>query len=143
MSWTRYLCHDFFTAQELNRMEDRVRRMRSSSARSDTNLRNRIDELEDDLGRLSLLTHALAEACVRKGIFNREEISSIADELDLLDGRADGRLDPEALHGPNEQRSTSSRSPHDHLHELEKREQQTPGQFLSDLEDQAGDQGNA
>ncbi len=143
MSWTRYLCHDFFTAQELNRMEDRVRQMRSSSARSDTNLRNRIDELEDDIGRLSLLTHALAEACVRKGVFNREEIAAVADELDLLDGRADGRLDPEALRGPGEQRSASSRSPQDHLHELEKREQQTPGQFLSDLEDRADDQGNA
>jgi hypothetical protein len=119
-------------------MEDRVRQMNSRSSRSDANLRDRIDELEDDIGRLSLMMHALAEACVRKGVFSREEIASIADELDLLDGQADGKLDPAALRGPGEQRSTSPRSPQDHLHELEKREQQTPGQFLSDLEDQAG-----
>jgi hypothetical protein len=135
MSWTRYLCQDYFTVKELDRIDANVRRMRMSSARSDAGLRDRIAELEDDLGRLTLLTHALAEACVRKGIFTREEIAAIADELDLLDGRADGQLDPAALRGPDEQRSPSRQSPEDHLHELEKREQQTPGQFLSELED--------
>jgi hypothetical protein len=139
VSWTRYLLHDYFTAEEFNRMDRRVRQMRSSQARSSADLRDRIADLEDDLGRLTLLTYALAEACVRKGVFTREEIASFADELDLVDGRADGKLDPSALHGPGEQRPTRPRSPESHLHDLERREHKTPGQFLSELEEQTGD----
>jgi hypothetical protein len=136
MSWTRYFLHDYFTAKELDRIDHNLRRLRSSRARSDSELRDRIDELEDDLARLTLLVHAMAETCVRKGLLSRKEISRMADELDLLDGCADGKLDPGALPGARRRERTGPVSPEEHLRNLEKREPRSPGEFLSDLEDQ-------
>ncbi len=50
-----------------------------------------------------LLIHTLAEACIAKGVFTREEIAQAAAEIDLLDGTADGKLDP-AVVRPQEKR---------------------------------------
>ena len=77
MSWTRYLLHDFFTAHELNRVEHRFRRSRSASASSGAAVRDRMDDLEDDLGRATLIVHALAEVCVRKGLLTREFLADL------------------------------------------------------------------
>jgi hypothetical protein len=131
MGWTRYLLHDYYTAKELDRIDDHMRRIRSSSTRSAGDARERIEELEDDLGRLTLLVHAMAEACVRKGVLSRDEIMAVADEIDLLDGTADGKL---AVRDPDQQRETGPQRPEEHLRQLEKREHQTPGEFLSNLE---------
>ncbi len=135
MGWTRYLLHDYYTAKELDRIDERMRRIRSSNARSAGDARERIEELEDDLGRLSLLVHALAEACVRQGVLSREQITSIADEIDLLDGCADGKLAPSSLRDPDERRPTRPQRPEEHLRQLEKGDHQSPGEFLSNLED--------
>ena len=110
-----------------------------TSSRASADLRQRVDELEDDLGRATLIVHALAEACVRKGLLGREEIAAIVDEVDLLDGKADGKLDPAALRSPDEQRAKRPPSAERHLHDLESQETQSPGEFLSDLERQAGE----
>jgi hypothetical protein len=134
MSWTRYLFHDYFTAREFNRLDERLRHRRMSEARSGAEQRRRIDELEDDLGRLTLLVHALAEACVRKGMLTRPEIAALVDELDLLDGRADGKLDLPAPGEPGEARPQRPATPEGYLHELEKGDAQTPDEFLADLQ---------
>jgi hypothetical protein len=135
MGWTRYLLHDYYTAKELDRIDERMRSMRSSSARSAGDARERVEELEDDLGRLTLLVHALAEACVRKGVLSRDEIAAVADDIDLLDGCADGKLAPSSLRDPDSRRESRPQSPEEHLRQLEKRDPQSPGEFLSNLED--------
>jgi hypothetical protein len=137
MSWTRYLFHDFFTASELNRMDARFRRLRQArtvDVQSRGNMLDRIDELEDDLGRLTLFAQTLAEACVRNGLLTREQISTIAQELDLADGKQDGKLDPSVMRPKEQQRPERPQSTAEYLHDLEKRRRQSPGEFLSDLE---------
>ena len=57
----------------------------------------RMNQLEDDLARTHLLIYALVEACVAKGVLTREQISQACTRLDLLDGVADGKLDPAVL----------------------------------------------
>ena len=133
MSWTRYLLHDFWTAAELNRMDHRASQMRRIASASRADLRQRIDELEDDLGRVALLTHALAEACVQSGVLRREQISAMAEKLDLADGVADGRLDLSGNRAPDEQPQRPL-SPNEHLRQLEKRGLKDPKEFLGDLE---------
>jgi hypothetical protein len=127
--------HDYYTAKELDRIDDHLRRIRSSTARSAGAVHDRTEELEDDLGRLTLLVHALAEACVRKGVLSREEISAMASEIDLLDGCADGKLAPSTFRDPDQQREKRPPSPEEHLRRLERRDHQGPGEFLSNLED--------
>ena len=138
MSWTRYMFHDFYTAKEFNRMDDRLRRMRMQSGASRANLLDRVDELEDDLCRMSLILHAVVEASVNKGVLTREEISDMVEQIDLLDGQADGKLDPAALDPSREARAARQLSTEEHLNRLEK-EAQTPGEFLSNLEDEHSD----
>ncbi len=126
MSWTRYLFHDFFTASELNRIDDRIRSQRQreqSNRRIESSVRehqaSRIAELEDELARLSLLTHALAEACLKNGAFQREDLEAIIEQIDASDGVVDGKLGGQSAN-PN---ATN-----------ENAESQTPIEFLSDLE---------
>ena len=139
MSWTRYLLHDFFTAHELNRIDERFRRSRTASASTRAGMYDRIDELEDDLGRATLIVHALAEACVRKGLLTREEIAAMVNEVDLRDGKSDGKLDSTALRPPRAEHARRPMSPEQHLHELEKQDESSPGDFLADLERDADD----
>ena len=56
-----------------------------------------MEQLEDDLARAVLLIHTLAEACILKDVFSREEIARAASEIDLFDGTADGELDPAVI----------------------------------------------
>lgn len=120
MSWTRYLFHDFLTAREFNRMDEAAERRRRIGSAERTDIRRQCDDLEDDLGRMALLVHALTEACIRKGTVTREEIAAVAAEVDLLDGVQDGRLDPGALRGEDEPPKRSGR-PEDFLRDLESR----------------------
>ncbi|NQU22038.1 MAG: hypothetical protein HQ567_12200 [Candidatus Nealsonbacteria bacterium] len=122
MGWTRYLMHDFFTAREFDRLDDAAERRRQTASSARGDLRCRVDDLEDDLARMALLVHSLAEACVRNGALTREEISAVMTEVDLADGVADGKLDPATQRPPAEPSKRSGR----------------PEDFLKDLESQDG-----
>jgi hypothetical protein len=74
--------------------EQYLARVRQSNAPPRATTLDRATQLEDDLARAVLIIHTLVEACVRKGVFTREEIARVAAEVDLWDGIADGRLDP-------------------------------------------------
>ncbi len=94
MSWIRYFRHDFFTAQEFNLLDERMRRQ--LRRRQDEN-RRRAEENADlrvDVERLALLTRSLAELCLEKGVLTKDELKTRMFELDLADGEQDGRLDP-------------------------------------------------
>ena len=53
----------------------------------------RITQLEDDLGRVALLTRALMDAILKKGILSQVEIAEMMTKADLSDGNRDGKLD--------------------------------------------------
>jgi hypothetical protein len=56
-------------------------------------LEDRVIQLEEDLGRVALLTEALMEAILKKGVLSQIEIAQMMTEVDLSDGERDGKLD--------------------------------------------------
>jgi len=102
MSWTTNAIRKTLTGKQCETFEDCLRRMRDGSGNIDLGIADRVAQLEDDLARAVLLIHTLAEACIRKGVLTRDEIAEAARKVDLLDGTADGRLDPSAVR-PKEQ----------------------------------------
>jgi hypothetical protein len=89
--------HDYFTAQALEKI-DRMRgmNMRRDRARRRTvaALGDRVAELEDDVGRMSLLVCMLMRLGFEKNAFTPAEVQAQLEALDALDGEADGKLDP-------------------------------------------------
>jgi len=53
----------------------------------------RIAQLEDDLGRVALLTRALMDAILKKGVLSQVEIAEMMTKADMSDGTRDGKLD--------------------------------------------------
>lgn len=56
-------------------------------------LETRVKQLEDDLGRVALLTRALMDAILKKGVLSQIEIAEMMTKADLADGTRDGKLD--------------------------------------------------
>ena len=62
------------------------------------NLADRVKQLEADLGRVALLTQALMDAILKKGVLSQIEIAEMMTQVDMSDGVRDGRLDLRSLH---------------------------------------------
>jgi hypothetical protein len=60
-------------------------------------LESRVKQLEEDLGRVALLTRALMDACLSKGVLSQVELAQTMRKLDASDGTEDGRLDLRSL----------------------------------------------
>jgi hypothetical protein len=60
-------------------------------------LETRVAQLEDDLGRVALLTRALMDAILKKGVLSQLEIAEMMTKADLSDGERDGKLDLRSL----------------------------------------------
>jgi len=60
-------------------------------------LEARVAQLEDDLGRVALLTRALMDAVLKKGLLSQVEIAEMMTKADLSDGERDGKLDLSSL----------------------------------------------
>jgi hypothetical protein len=60
-------------------------------------LETRVTQLEDDLGRVALLTRALMDAILRKGILTQVELAEMMTKADMSDGTRDGKLDLSTL----------------------------------------------
>ncbi|HYW79607.1 MAG TPA: hypothetical protein VE890_08520 [Thermoguttaceae bacterium] len=105
MSWTLNAIKKHITGEQCETFEECVSRLRHRDADAHTseNTAARVEQLEGDLARAVLLIHALTEACLERGVFTREEIAQAAAEIDLLDGVADGKLDPATVR-PKEKR---------------------------------------
>lgn len=93
MTWSRYFTHDFWTAREFDRVDAEIRRRGRADRRTRMELRERVKELEDDLGHVALLTRALVDACLAKGLLTHDEVAALVMKLDAADGTVDGRLD--------------------------------------------------
>lgn len=52
--------------------------------------------LKDALDRQALIIRSLLTMCERKGIFKEEELREIMNEIDLSDGKLDGKFTPQA-----------------------------------------------
>lgn len=56
-------------------------------------LEARVQQVEDDLGRVALIARALMDACLKKGLLTQIEIAEMMRKADASDGSEDGRLD--------------------------------------------------
>ena len=117
--WTMYTISRYFADRHRELIDQRVRRYRKEARDRRVQVGDRLDQLEDDLGRAVLLIQSLAEACLQKGVFTREELARLAEQIDLADGVADGKLDPAVLRPPEQEASQEGLSPEDYLKRLE------------------------
>ena len=128
--------YDWAARRKIDSLEARLARVIARDSRSRSGMVNDVVELEEDLGRAVLLLQALLQAIIRKGLLTREEIMSVAAELDLRDGEADGQLDPRTVRPPGEREPERPGSPEAHLARLERSGgPHNPGEFLRGLED--------
>jgi len=56
-------------------------------------LETRVSNLEDDLGRVALLTQAIIDAVLKKGLITQVELAAMMAKQDMSDGERDGKLD--------------------------------------------------
>lgn len=56
-------------------------------------LETRVANLEDDLGRVALLTRALIDAVLKKGVITQVDLAQMMAKEDMADGERDGKLD--------------------------------------------------
>jgi len=100
MSLFDFLFPEQAAASHLRRMadrqalDDRRNRIRDRGAE---NLERRIEDLEHDIGVLSLALAAILETANENGVISRDEIRNKISELDVLDGFRDGKLDVSVL----------------------------------------------
>lgn len=117
--WTMYAISKYFGDRHRESIDARIKRMRARSADARADLVDRVATLEGDLGRVLLLLSALSETCISKGILTQDELAAMAEQVDLDDGIADGKLDPATVR-PEENESPSAVTPEEHLRRLEK-----------------------
>ena len=60
-------------------------------------LETRVAQLEDDLGRVALLTKALMDAVLKKGVISQVDLAEMMAKADMADGTRDGKLDMSSL----------------------------------------------
>ena len=94
----------YFRRKEAERLDammarNRKRRLRRAGrvGRDESRIGEELDETESDLGRALLLTVSLHNVLKEKGLLVPADLAEAARDVDLLDGLADGRLDPSAV----------------------------------------------
>jgi len=97
MGFERYLLHDWFTAGEFNELERRLASSQKLARERQASARSRIEALENDLGRIALVTRSLADLCLAKGLLTKEELVRQLLEADLADGVRDQRLSADVV----------------------------------------------
>lgn len=113
---------ELLVERRVNEKEFRDLRRRVETHESHGSVRelsDRLELLEDDFRRLTLIAVALCEACVRQGAVSREQLQAVFASVDQLDGKLDGRLDPRTL-WPVAQ-PPQPQTPHEFLRNLEER----------------------
>lgn len=67
----------------------------ASNAESAANAARRTSEkMEDLVARQALVIHTLVAMCEQKGVFTRAELLALMEQIDMLDGKRDGKLAP-------------------------------------------------
>lgn len=117
----------YFMKQEDRRINEQVRRHRRRMSRKgrrigagQRGLEARLDEAEADLGRTLLLAMTVDRILVEKGVLTSDEIASVANQLDLVDGVADGQLDPATVRPEGAARTEDPDGPEEFLRRLER-----------------------
>ncbi len=100
------------TTRDLKILEKRFEEKIRTSLKNHGSMNKRIEELEEQLARMTLLGRTLSDVVVRKGIVALDELVAIMDEIDLDDGVADGQVTPKRKRSkPMNQTKTKRKRP--------------------------------
>lgn len=84
MGWLRQLKESYWQPSQVDQLDSKLEPLRlSDTSVAQQSPIERFVEMERDLGRMTLVTQALVEACVRKGLLTHDEIAGIVSEVDL------------------------------------------------------------
>ena len=82
------------TTRDLKILEKRLAEKSRSARKRRVNINKRIDELEEELARMTLLCRTLSDVIVEKGMIDLPELFERMNQIDLEDGVADGQVTP-------------------------------------------------
>tara|TARA_Y100000588_G_scaffold319111_1_gene348986 strand:+ start:516 stop:1040 length:525 start_codon:yes stop_codon:yes gene_type:complete len=92
-----FLSNDEYHLRELVEFQRlQMRRNRNQERRNSRSIKSvdkKIEQLEHDLGFVSLLLASVMELLNEKGVVKRTDVREILDDLDLVDGVKDGKID--------------------------------------------------
>lgn len=106
MGWARMLFLGNVGQQmDIEEQRTRMDTLAQRNAREREVAQRQVGFLQDEVGRLKLLTVALSRTLVAKGVISNEDLNAMIHEVDGLDGQRDGTLsdplptsaDPEGL----------------------------------------------
>ncbi|MGI8981210.1 MAG: hypothetical protein ACR2FY_18440 [Pirellulaceae bacterium] len=117
--WMFYLAPEAWERYKLLDMHDDLKQTQREASHARARATDTVETLQENLSRALLLVHSLTETLVRKGLVTRKEITAVADQLDMLDGRADGKLAPGTVAGTVKEPERPL-SPQEFLGKLEK-----------------------
>lgn len=97
MNLYEFFFPQFATIQHLkairqSQQENPQRLQAMAQAATDQALKKRLDDLESDMGLMVLVLTSLLSMLSEKGTLSREDFETELKSLDLIDGKADGRL---------------------------------------------------
>lgn len=61
----------------------------------------RLEYVEDDIGTVALVCESLIRLGERKGLFTRQELFDVMNEVDMEDGKKDGKFKARRMPKPN------------------------------------------
>ena len=99
---------NYFLRDLQERHERLVERQRTGSmdaTRGRASLGDELDYIQEILAHNLLVMHGLINALVDKGLVTREDVLNAANELDLADGKQDGKIDLESTIPPEKRRN--------------------------------------
>jgi hypothetical protein len=126
-NWALFAMGKYFSARQGELLDDKLKRFRSSTLDTRIQLVDRVNQLEDDLSRTLLLLQALTETCIAKGVLTREELAAMAEQVDLSDGVADGKLDLQTIRPPVVDGPVIETTTEEYLQKLEDEGEETLG----------------
>ncbi|MBL8735824.1 MAG: hypothetical protein JNL12_05295 [Planctomycetes bacterium] len=78
--------------EALHALSDRAELLHRSAERAKKEQSERLRQLEDEVGRLLLVNHALVQELTRLGVIDAAALESAMKTLDLADGVEDGQV---------------------------------------------------
>lgn len=89
--FARWMLNDWFTAHELDKLDERIEEREQRAEEELDEFADAVADLRADVQRLTLVSKALAELCIERGVLTREQLHDKMLALDVREGGRDGR----------------------------------------------------
>ena len=95
MFWKYMVDNGIVQRADIENLRRSARVSSRHARRRDAELRDRVDELEAEMGEIRLFSRALLALLQETGALDPQRLREILLELDAADGTVDGQYDPE------------------------------------------------